>query len=100
MAASVRIEPLEEGGYRLVGEIDLSNARELRRRQEPGQGNLVLEMGELSFMDSTGLRGLIELANGLQPDRQLILRNPSPAVDRLFEITGVDRIPNLNIERS
>jgi anti-anti-sigma factor len=100
MAASVRIEPLEGGGYRLVGEIDLSNARELRRLKDPGQGNLILEMGELSFMDSTGLRGLIELANGLQPDRQLVLRNPSPGVDRLFEITGVDRIPNLSIERS
>jgi anti-anti-sigma factor len=100
MAASVRIEPLEGGAYRLVGEIDLSNARELRRLKDPGQGNLILEMGELSFMDSTGLRGLIELANGLQPDRQLVLRNPSPAVDRLFEITGVDRIPNLTIERS
>jgi anti-anti-sigma factor len=100
MAASVRIEPLEEGGYRLVGEIDISNAGELGRLQDPGQGNLVLELGELSFMDSAGLRGMIELANRLESDRQLVLRNPTPAVDRLFEITGVDRVPNLSIERS
>jgi anti-anti-sigma factor len=100
MGASVRIEPLDEGVYRLAGEIDLSNARELRRLRRPKEGNLVLEMGELSFMDSTGLRGLIELANQMQPDQRLVLRDPSPAVDRLFEITGVDRIPNLVIERS
>jgi anti-anti-sigma factor len=100
MAASVRIEPLDEGVYRLIGEIDLSNARDLRRLRDSGEGNLVLELGELSFMDSTGLRGLIELANELGPDRKLVLRNPSPAVDRLLEITGVDRIPNLSIERS
>jgi anti-anti-sigma factor len=100
MAASVRIEPLEEGGYRLVGEIDISNAGELRRLQDPGPGNLVLELGELSFMDSAGLRAMLELANGLESGRQLVLRNPTPAVDRLFEVTGVDRVPNLTIESS
>lgn len=100
MGASVRIEPLEGGGFRLVGEIDLSNAGELRRLNQEDQGDLVLEMAELEFMDSTGLRGLIELARGLEPDRRLVLRNPSAAVDRLFEVTGVDRISNLSIERS
>jgi anti-sigma B factor antagonist len=100
MAASVRIEPLPGGGFRLAGEIDLSNAGELRRLGEEQDGDLILEMADLDFMDSTGLRGLIELARGLEPDRQLILRDPSPAVDRLFEVTGVDRIQNLVIERT
>lgn len=99
MGASVRIEPMEGGGFRLVGEIDLSNAGELRRLSHEDEGDLVLEMAELEFMDSTGLRGLIELARGLEPAR-LVIRNPSPAVDRLFEVTGIDRIANLSIERS
>jgi anti-anti-sigma factor len=99
MGASVRIEPLEGGGFRLVGEIDMSNAGELRRLSQE-EGDLILEMAELEFLDSTGLRGLIELARGLEPDRRLVLRNPTAGVDRLFEVTGVDRIANLSIERS
>jgi anti-sigma B factor antagonist len=101
MAASLRVEPLTEGGFRLVGEVDLSNADELRAlAPETDDGDLVLELSGLAFMDSTGLRGMIELARGLEPGGRLVLRNPSPAVDRLFEVTGIDRIDNLSIERS
>jgi anti-anti-sigma factor len=77
MAASVQIEPLDEGTFRLVGEIDISNAGELGRLHNPGGGNIVLDLAELSFMDSAGLRGLIELANDLGEGRQLVIRNPS-----------------------
>jgi anti-anti-sigma factor len=99
MSASLRIEPLAEpeNGYRLVGEIDLSNATRLRPLAK-GDSDLFLDLSELRFMDSTGLRALIELCQKLRPHRNVILLRPSEGVRRLFEVTGVERLDNLRIE--
>jgi anti-anti-sigma factor len=98
MATSLRIETLSGREYRLVGEMDLSNADQLRGIE--GGGDVALDLSELAFMDSTGLRAIIELARRLEPDGHLVLRNPTGTVDRLFEVTGIHRIPNLSVERS
>lgn len=98
MAASLRIETVSEREYRLVGEIDLSNADQLRAIE--GDPDVALDLSELAFMDSTGLRAVIDLARRVEPDGRLILRTPTAAVDRLFEVTGIHRIHNLSIERS
>lgn len=98
MAASLRIESTSDREFRLVGEIDLSNADQLREI-EPGGADVALDLSELVFMDSTGLRAVIELAKRLEPEGHLVLRNPTAAVDRLFEVTGIDRIANLSVER-
>lgn len=50
---------------RLVGEIDLSNARQLADRIAQGTSealHVVLDCTEVSFMDSSGLRLIHELA--------------------------------------
>ena len=99
MAAELRVEPVPDRpqAYRLVGEVDLSNATQLARLGSNEQ-DLFLDLSELAFMDSTGLRALIDLARSRPPDRQVVVARPSEAIQRLFDITGVDRIPNLRIE--
>jgi anti-anti-sigma factor len=99
MAAALRIEPLfgANNGYRLIGEIDLSNATRLRTLAKEGT-DLYLDMSELGFMDSTGLRAVIELAQTLRPENSVVLLRPSEGVRRLFEVTGVERLENLRIE--
>lgn len=99
MAAPLRIEPLEDSrnGYRLAGEIDLSNAGKLRSLTK-GDGDLYLDMSELEFMDSAGLRAVIELCQALPPGHEVVLVAPSEGVRRLIEVTGVERVPNLRIE--
>ncbi len=49
---------------------------------------LVIDLSGVSFMDSSGLRVLIGAARSCRErDAALVVRNPSPVVGRLLEIT-------------
>ena len=84
---------------RLSGELDLSSAGELdttiAELCADGAQRIVLEMGELRFMDSTGLRSVLvgaELCdvNGCE----LLIGATSLQVERLFEVSGTgERLP-------
>jgi anti-sigma B factor antagonist len=76
------------------GEIDLASVgvldAKLRELRETGFDHLVVDLREVTFMDSTGLRLILgwdenSRAGGL--DFELIAG--APMVQRLFEITGV-----------
>ena len=60
--------------------------------------DLELDLRELTFMDSTGLHVIIDVARNLDGRATLVLLSPLPAVARVLEIAGiVDSIPNLRI---
>jgi len=51
---------------------------------------LVIELADVSFMDSSGLRLVIELHKTMRDRRgRLVLRHPSPTVSRLLEVTNL-----------
>jgi anti-sigma B factor antagonist len=51
---------------------------------------LVLDLDEVSFIDSTGLGALIELGHDAADDGGgLVIRNPSHRVVRILEISGL-----------
>jgi anti-anti-sigma factor len=74
---------------RLSGEIDRSNAAELGDRMATaigGQGGgLVVDLSELAFLDSTGIRMLFELAAELKRHQQA-LRVVVPSGSHLGEL--------------
>ena len=79
-----------EGVVWLAGERDMSNAERGRRQTTgnlDGQAAAVLDLSDLQFLDSTGIRAFLQLAN----DRTegVVLRNPRPNVRRVLEIAGV-----------
>jgi anti-anti-sigma factor len=82
----------------LIGELDLDGAprleEELLRVEATDATSIVVDLRELDFIDSTGLRMLIMAADRSQSnDRFTILRGPKQ-VHRVFEITNlVDRLP-------
>lgn len=81
----------------LVGEVDAHTAAVLVGVwgvPPSGRGDLVADMAGVTFVDSSGLRAILELserAHGM--GRRLVLRAPSVAVVRLLEITGLDLVP-------
>lgn len=98
----LRIEELPDGrGLALGGELDLSNANDLldlaRARPAAGNGDLVVDLAEVTFMDSTGLSALVQIARLLEGKGRLILQAPGKAVSRLFELTGVNAMSNLEV---
>lgn len=77
----------------LHGELDLASAPALEsslntiEQQTPGR--LVIDLRDLRFMDSTGLRLLLQAdARWRERGAQLVLRPGEPAVQRVFDVTG------------
>jgi anti-anti-sigma factor len=78
----------------LSGELDTSSARAVDRTIDEviaaGVTMLVIDLGEVSFIDSSGLRSLIRARQQLGDDTDVVrLRNPQPGTMRLLEITGL-----------
>jgi anti-anti-sigma factor len=104
MTAQLLILPLGEKprGHRLVGELDISNADQLAEilREECGQpGDVILDISGLRFMDSSGLHVVLDACDQLR-DGRLIMRNPTPAIDRVFQIAGIERVEGIRIQKS
>ncbi|MGH2853279.1 MAG: STAS domain-containing protein [Solirubrobacteraceae bacterium] len=77
----------------LEGELDLAGARQLEEslaaaeREDPAL--LVVDLEGLQFIDSTGLRLLLQAdARARERGYELVLRPGEPAVQRAFEVTG------------
>ena len=84
---------------RLEGELDLATAEELERELLRVEGtdalSIVLDLSTLEFIDSTGVRLLIQAdeRSRANSSRLALLRGPS-AVQRVFELTGIlERLP-------
>ncbi|HEY7621811.1 MAG TPA: anti-sigma factor antagonist [Solirubrobacteraceae bacterium] len=86
-----------EGGDRIVrmrGELDVATAPEFERallRLRPPHQRVVLDLSELRFMDSTGLRILLQARRVASEGQwQLALRSVPANIRRLLELSGVD----------
>ncbi len=79
----------------LSGELDISSASrmedELSTLQAQSPKLLVLDLRELEFMDSTGLRLIVRADEAARAGgtRFVIVRGPEP-VQRVFQIVGLD----------
>ena len=84
---------------RLQGELDLVSAGLLETRIAElctdGATRIVLDLSELDFMDSTGLRALLVSAELCSVNScRLLVGDLSPQVARLLELSGLDgRLP-------
>ena len=81
----------------LSGEADATTATELRETLATQLGTgarlLTVDASGLSFLDSASLRVLILAARALRGRHgRLVFARPQPLVARLLEITGADRL--------
>jgi anti-sigma B factor antagonist len=80
---------------RLSGELDLYNAHLVHdvllaaAKREPER--LVIELSEVTFIDSTGLGVLIEARTKLRNRGAFLLAGPGLETQRALEISGLDR---------
>jgi anti-anti-sigma factor len=83
---SVRVAP--------VGELDIATVDKLRaeveRLRESGFAKLVLDLRGVRFLDSTGLRLILELDQAAKTaSQELLIIRGSAVVQRIFEVTQV-----------
>jgi anti-sigma B factor antagonist len=96
--ADLRIDTRDDDGVAVValnGEFDLAGVErfdaELRRLEAESPGVLVVDLTELQFMDSSGLRALVMADHrARRAQRRLAIVPGPPAVRRVFEITQLD----------
>jgi anti-sigma B factor antagonist len=77
----------------LSGEIDMGTAQALASALSPwvrAGGPVILDFSEVSFMDSTGLRVLIEAAKALGERGCIIIHGSHGATESLLRMTKVD----------
>lgn len=86
-----------EGGVQLTlkGELDLSTVekveQELARVEAEGHELIVLDLGGLTFLDSTGLRTIVTAdQRARRTGRRIVVRRGPDTVHRVFTITRLD----------
>ncbi len=78
-------------GWKVRGEIDAHTAPLLGAAMvELPEGEVTVDVSEVSFMDSSGLRVLIDAATrAREGGGDLIIAHPTPGIARLIEISGL-----------
>lgn len=81
---------------RLVGEIDLAVQAEVLALLEPAAcraahagEDLVVDLADVTFLDSTGLACLVRTRKQLGDGVSLVLTGPTEPVRRVLEISGL-----------
>lgn len=85
---------------KLIGDLDLAtveDAADALSADVIEDGDLTLDLSELRFVDSSGIHLLIQIARTLSGRGRLILAFPRDPVDRILDLTGVDKLEDLVI---
>ncbi|MEV4750329.1 STAS domain-containing protein [Streptosporangium sp. NPDC049248] len=100
MSAAVRVTDVSDPSVKemvllsLAGELDYTNAERFRHdlRQAIGQdrGDLVMDLADLTFCDSTGIQEFLN-ARKIVQDRggNIVLAGPHPRLQRILHLTGL-----------
>lgn len=78
-------------GWKVAGEIDASTAPRLAEAfggELPTSGEVVVDVADVTFIDSSGLRVFIDLSDRLEVG-VVTLRSTPRSVRRLLELTGM-----------
>jgi len=80
-----------------VGEIDIHTCADLEdtlvRLVDAGVSKITLDLSEVAFIDSSGLRALVVGHKALEErGGSLIVANPSAMTARLLEVTGLSTL--------
>lgn len=81
----------------LSGELDIAGVRAVEeavaRALDGRAATLELDLSQLSFLDSSGLRAILDVRDrARERDVALALVPGGPAVQRVFQITGLDEV--------
>jgi anti-sigma B factor antagonist len=71
-------------------------AREIEAAETHNPKEIVLDLAELSFMDVTGLRTILDAARRARKvGSAVVIVNPLPHIIRLLELTAIDQTLNV-----
>jgi anti-sigma B factor antagonist len=85
----------------LYGELDLASSQSLETTllgvEESSNGNIIIDLSGLEYIDSTGLAVLLRALTRSRGSNRLTLLRGQRQVQRLFQVTGLeDQLPFLD----
>ena len=87
-------------GFRLEGEVDLSNASDLSELLRPAMRSdrtTTLDLSAVSYMDSTAIGVLVKAGRDLGGRGHLLIFHPTPLVLNVLKLIRADQLPGLKI---
>jgi anti-anti-sigma factor len=90
-----------EAGLAVSGELDMAVAgefRELATSALDPTREVVLDIGDLAFIDSAGLRSIVRLSEDVCPFG-IVLRSPRDNVLRVLEMLRIENVAGIRVER-
>jgi anti-anti-sigma factor len=90
-----------EAGLAVSGELDMAAAdefSELATSTLDPTREVVLDISDLEFIDSAGLRAIVRLSEDVCP-YGIVLRAPRDNVLRVFEMLRIENIAGIRVER-
>jgi anti-sigma B factor antagonist len=92
---TLRVHVAPDGAIVASGDIDVAGGPVLeavlleQEGRADGDGSIVIDLTEVTFIDSSGLRSLLGASRRAgERSGTVVLRSPSTSVRRLLEITG------------
>jgi anti-anti-sigma factor len=88
-------------GFRLEGEIDLSNAATLGDLLKPAVeagGDLTIDLSGVAFMDSTAIQVMLKAAKQISGRGRLVLYHPGSLVSNVLRLIKAERLPGIVIQ--
>lgn len=96
MEVSARIEGQMQIVSILESRIDAAVALEFKEAMRTATAErsetVVLDLGQVDFIDSSGLGAIVATMKHLAPTRSLVLAGLTPAVDKVFRLTRMDSV--------
>ena len=92
-----RVDGVGEVVLYVEGEVDLATAPRLLssvRAALDGEGRVIVDLAEMSFIDSQGIRALVQAFKASETGvaERLVLRSPRPQARKVLELTGLAEV--------
>ena len=83
------------------GELDLATVTELLEALEPSVqrgGSILLDVGAVTFIDSTGIKAIVDTAVRLGDQGCVFVHAPQRNVLRTLQLVGIGDVPNIHLD--
>lgn len=77
---------------RIDAAVALSFKDQMRAETETGAGVVVLDLGQVQFVDSSGLGAIVASMKAMGKERTLALAGLTPTVEKVFRLTRMDSV--------
>lgn len=77
---------------RIDAAVALDFKEAVRKGTQDAPSEVVLDLTQVTFIDSSGLGSIVATMKFLAPERQLLLAGLTPAVEKVFKLTRMDSV--------